>query len=77
MAASYFCIQGSDLPKKFNVSIQEIFDTMTYTGIYLTTNRPCIRCLEGLSLVKQSLEMQSQSYHYYQSINSILSINYL
>ena len=75
MAASYFCIQASDLPKKFNVSIQEIFDTMTY--IYLTTNQPCIRRLEGLSLVKQSLEMQSQLYHYYQSINSILSINYL
>ena len=75
MAASYFCIQGSDLPKKFNVSIQEIFDTMTY--IYLTTNQTCIRRLEGLSLVKQSLEMQSQLYHYYQSINSILSINYL
>ena len=30
MAASYFCIQASDLPKKFNVSIQEIFDTKTY-----------------------------------------------
>ena len=75
MAASYFYIQASHLPKKFNVSIQEIFDTMTY--IYLTTNQPRIRRLEGLSLVKQSLEMQSQLYHYYQSINSILSINYL